>query len=87
MVFEIVNIIFCKDSFPSGDHKMSYNPNFEQIGNALIQLYYSKFDVADGPTRAQGLLDLYDAEESIMTFEGSQVKGRQAILERFSVSF
>ncbi|CAD5209720.1 UNVERIFIED_CONTAM: putative nuclear transport factor 2, partial [Eudyptes robustus] len=62
---------------------MNYNPNFEQIGNALIQLYYSKFDVPDGATRAAGLQELYDPEASIMTFEGSQVRGRQAILEKF----
>ncbi|CAD5206684.1 unnamed protein product [Bursaphelenchus okinawaensis] len=63
---------------------MNYNPNFEQIGNALIQIYYSKFDVGDGATRAAGLQDLYDPEGSIMTFEGTQVRGRQAILEKFS---
>jgi hypothetical protein len=32
------------------------------------------------------LQDLYDPESSIMTFEGVQVRGRQAILEKFSVS-
>jgi hypothetical protein len=66
---------------------MSYNPNFEQIGNSLVQVYYSKFDVPDGQTRATNLQDLYDPEASIMTFEGVQVRGRQAILEKFGVSY
>lgn len=64
---------------------MSYNPNFEQIGNSLVQLYYSKFDVGDGQQRALNLQELYDPEQSIMTFEGAQARGRQAILEKFSV--
>ncbi|KAI6226077.1 putative nuclear transport factor 2 [Aphelenchoides besseyi] len=62
---------------------MAYNPQFEQIGNQFVQLYYSKFDVPDGQARALGLQELYDANDSIMTFEGNQVKGRQAILEKF----
>ncbi|KAI6182637.1 hypothetical protein M3Y97_00402200 [Aphelenchoides bicaudatus] len=62
----------------------NYNPNFEQIGNSLVQVYYSKFDVQDGQTRAMNLQELYDPESSIMTFEGVQVRGRQAILEKFS---
>jgi len=52
----------------------------------VFQVYYSKFDVPDGQTRAMNLQDLYDPENSIMTFEGVQVRGRQAILEKFSVS-
>ena len=66
---------------------MSYNSQFETIGNQLVQVYYSKFDVADGATRASGLQELYDVSDSIMTFEGNQVKGRQAILEKFAVRF
>lgn len=65
---------------------MSYNPNFESIGNSLVQLYYSKFDVGTGQERAMNLQELYDPESSIMTFEGVQVRGRQAILEKFGVS-
>jgi hypothetical protein len=65
---------------------MSYNPNFEDIGKTLVQVYYNKFDVPDGQQRAANLQDLYDPEASIMTFEGVQVKGRQAILEKFGVS-
>ena len=63
---------------------MSFNADYETIGNAFVQHYYSKFDVGDGTARAQGLADLYDADNSYMTFEGIQVKGRDAILGKFS---
>jgi hypothetical protein len=65
---------------------MSYNPNFEEIGNSLVQLYYSKFDVGTGQERAMNLQELYDVDNSIMTFEGAQFRGRNAILEKFAVS-
>lgn len=51
-----------------------------------MQHYYSKFDVPDAQVRTAGLNDLYDPEHSFMTFEGNQVRGRQAILEKFGVS-
>jgi hypothetical protein len=38
---------------------MAYNPNFEQIGNAFVQHYYSKFDVGDSTVRTAGLEGLY----------------------------
>lgn len=63
----------------------AYNPNYESIGVAFVQHFYSKFDVPDAQLRTTGLHDLYDAEHSFMTFEGNQVKGRQAILEKFGV--
>ena len=64
---------------------MAFNPQFDQIGQAFVQHYYSKFDVPDPSIRTLGLTDLYDTENSFMTFEGNQVKGRQAILEKFGV--
>ncbi|KHN72635.1 putative nuclear transport factor 2 [Toxocara canis] len=63
---------------------MSFNPNFEEIGNAFVQHYYSKFDVPDVTVRSSGLSDLYDPQNSYMTFEGVQVKGRDAILQKFA---
>ncbi|VDN01505.1 unnamed protein product [Thelazia callipaeda] len=63
---------------------MNFNPNFEEIGNAFIQHYYSKFDVTDPSTRSAGLSDLYDPLNSYMTFEGVQVKGRDLILQKFA---
>lgn len=65
---------------------MNFNPNFEEIGNAFIQHYYSKFDVQDPTARSSGLSDLYDPMNSYMTFEGVQVKGRDSILQKFAVS-
>ena len=65
---------------------MSFNPDYETIGNAFIGHYYQKFDVGDPTQRAQGLADLYDPENSYMTFEGMQVRGRDSILQKFSVS-
>ncbi|KAL7079909.1 hypothetical protein ACQ4LE_000693 [Meloidogyne hapla] len=62
---------------------MAYNLNFDQVGQAFIQHYYSKFDVSDATARTVGLNDLYDADQSFMTFEGNQVRGRAAILEKF----
>ena len=62
---------------------MSYFPNFDEVGQAFVQHYYSKFDVPDAQVRTTGLNDLYDPEHSFMTFEGNQVRGRQAILEKF----
>ncbi|GMT28117.1 hypothetical protein PFISCL1PPCAC_19414 [Pristionchus fissidentatus] len=62
---------------------MSFNPQYETIGNALVAHYYSQFDVGNPAARAQGLQDLYDPENSYMTFEGVQMKGRDAILQKF----
>lgn len=56
------------------EEKMAYNPNFEQIGVAFVQLYYSKFDVGDAMTRTAGLAELYDPDNSFLTFEGQQFK-------------
>ncbi|KAJ1358673.1 putative nuclear transport factor 2 [Parelaphostrongylus tenuis] len=63
---------------------MNFNLDYESIATAFIQHYYSKFDQGDGMARAQGLGDLYDPENSYMTFEGVQCKGRGAILEKFT---
>ncbi|TKR93665.1 hypothetical protein L596_008078 [Steinernema carpocapsae] len=63
---------------------MSFNPNFEEIGTAFVQHYYSKFDVSDLTARSQGLQDLYDPQNSYLTFEGNQVRGRDQILQKFS---
>ncbi|CAJ0574120.1 unnamed protein product, partial [Mesorhabditis spiculigera] len=63
---------------------MSFNMEYETIGNAFVGHYYQKFDVQDPQLRAQGLADLYDPDNSYMTFEGVQVRGRDAILQKFS---
>ncbi|CAD6198889.1 unnamed protein product [Caenorhabditis auriculariae] len=63
---------------------MAFNPEYDSIAKAFVQHYYSKFDQGDGAARAQGLSDLYDPENSYMTFEGDQCKGRDGILQKFS---
>uniref|UniRef100_A0A914WKA1 Nuclear transport factor 2 n=1 Tax=Plectus sambesii TaxID=2011161 RepID=A0A914WKA1_9BILA len=63
--------------------EQGFNPNFEAIGNAFVQHYYQKFDTVDATARTVGLQDLYDVANSYMTFEGVQVKGRDAILQKF----
>ena len=39
---------------------MAFNPDFQSIGEAFTQHYYSAFDVADAGVRAQTLYNLYD---------------------------
>uniref|UniRef100_A0A914R7V3 NTF2 domain-containing protein n=1 Tax=Parascaris equorum TaxID=6256 RepID=A0A914R7V3_PAREQ len=34
---------------------MTFNPNFEEIGNAFVQHYYTKFDVPDDGYDLQSL--------------------------------
>ncbi|PAV80583.1 hypothetical protein WR25_19125 [Diploscapter pachys] len=63
---------------------MAFNMDYENVASAFVQFYYQKFDVSDGMQRAQGLADLYDADNSYMTFEGVQAKGREAILAKFT---
>ncbi|CAO4361979.1 Protein CBR-RAN-4 [Caenorhabditis briggsae] len=63
---------------------MSFNQDYANVANAFIGHYYSLFDVPDGAARAQGLSDLYDPDNSYMTFEGQQARGRAAILEKFT---
>uniref|UniRef100_A0AC35FC19 NTF2-related export protein n=1 Tax=Panagrolaimus sp. PS1159 TaxID=55785 RepID=A0AC35FC19_9BILA len=63
---------------------MAFNPDFLSIGEAFVNHYYSTFDVQDPNARVQGLCALYDPENSYMTFEGVQVKGRDLILQKFS---
>jgi|UniRef100_A0A7S4FIK9 hypothetical protein len=51
---------------------------FEQIGKMFTQHYYNTFD-----TNRAALRDLY-RDQSLMTFEGAQVQGANAIMEKFS---
>ncbi|KAF8367230.1 ran-4 [Pristionchus pacificus] len=62
---------------------MNFNPEYENIGNQFVSHYYTQFDNGDPVARAQGLSVLYDPENSYMTFEGVQMKGQQAILQKF----
>merc|ERR1711976_464838 len=61
--------------------KMALNPNYDQIGKAFTQQYYAMFDDA---TQRANLINLYNAEQSLMTFEGVQVQGAARIMEKIS---
>jgi len=74
--------ILCLDVL--GRHKpkkMTLNPNYDQIGKAFTQQYYAMFDDA---TQRAGLINLYNAEQSLMTFEGVQLQGAAKIMEKIS---
>jgi hypothetical protein len=60
---------------------MALNPNYDQIGKAFTQQYYAMFDDA---TQRANLINLYNAEQSLMTFEGVQVQGAARIMEKIS---
>ena len=51
---------------------MALNPQYDAIGKAFTQQYYALFD--DAASRPQ-LINLYNAEQSLMTFEGQQMQG------------
>uniref|UniRef100_A0A7E4VPA1 NTF2-related export protein n=1 Tax=Panagrellus redivivus TaxID=6233 RepID=A0A7E4VPA1_PANRE len=61
---------------------MAYNPDFATIAEQFVAHYYGTFDVADANQRIAGLSPLYDPTNSYVTFEGNQVCGREAILQR-----
>ena len=83
---------------------MTLNPNYDQIGKAFTQQYYMMFDNAAQRAglitlynvRSQlrnftnffPLMIILQAEQSLMTFEGNQVQGSRAIMEKIgSLSF
>jgi hypothetical protein len=60
---------------------MALNPNYEQIGKAFTQEYYALFD--NPATRGQ-LQALYNADQSLMSFEGQQMQGAVKIMEKIA---
>jgi len=60
---------------------MALNPNYEAIGKAFTTQYYQLFDNA--ATRGQ-LQALYNAEQSLMSFEGMQMQGSAKIMEKLA---
>ena len=50
---------------------MALNPQYDAIGKAFTQQYYALFD--DAASRPQ-LVNLYNAEHSLLTFEGQQMQ-------------
>jgi len=60
---------------------MNLNPQYESIGKQFVQQYYAWFD---DPLQRQKLANLYNAELSLMTFEGQQAQGAVKIMEKFN---
>nr|ACO15228.1 Probable nuclear transport factor 2 [Caligus clemensi] len=58
---------------------MNLNPNYESIGKAFTQQYYALFD---DPAQRHQLVNLYNAEHSLMSFEGQQMQGSVKIMEK-----
>lgn len=55
------------------------NPQYEQIGKAFVEQYYNIFD--NVATRGQ-LQQLYNADQSLLSFEGQQMQGAAKIMEK-----
>ena len=55
------------------------NPQYEQIGKAFVEHYYNIFDKV--ATRAN-LQQLYNADQSLLSFEGQQMQGAAKIMEK-----
>lgn len=60
---------------------MALNPQYETIGKAFTQQYYAMFD---DPAQRPNLVNLYNAEQSLMTFEGQQMTGAAKIMEKIA---
>jgi len=58
---------------------MTLNPNYDQIGKAFVTQFYQMFDNA--ATRSQ-LQQMYNADQSLMSFEGQQMQGAVKIMEK-----
>jgi len=59
---------------------MNLNPQFLDIGQSFAKQYYAQFDASAESRSTLGCF--YHAEHSLMSFEGVQVQGSQAILEK-----
>lgn len=57
---------------------MAFNPDFEGIGKGFVKFYYDTFDA----NRAN-LAPLYESQ-SMLTFEGEQFQGREAIMKKLT---
>ena len=54
-----------------------------EVANAFVQTYYQSFD--NGPRENLSNLYVPDNETSQMMFEGTLIRGQQAIMERIKV--
>jgi len=58
---------------------MALNPQYEDIGKGFVQQYYAIFD---DPLQRPNLVNLYNNDQSFMTFEGQQLQGAVKIMEK-----
>ncbi|KAI1287804.1 putative nuclear transport factor 2 [Halotydeus destructor] len=58
------------------------NANYESIGKTFVQQYYALFD--GDVTQRANLGSFYSDTNSFLTFEGQQVMGRTAIVEKLT---
>jgi len=58
---------------------MALNLQYEEIGKGFVQQYYAIFD---DPTQRPNLVNLYNNDQSFMTFEGQQLQGAVKIMEK-----
>jgi len=61
--------------------EMALNPEFDKIGKAFTEQYYNMFD---NPATRPQLQVLYNAEQSLLSFEGQQMQGAAKIMEKLS---
>jgi len=59
---------------------MNLNSQFNEIGQSFVKQYYASFD-ANSASRAN-VANFYHAELSLMSFEGVQMQGSVAIMEK-----
>jgi len=60
---------------------MALNPQYDAIGQTFAQQYYATFD--DANVRAN-LINFYNTDSSLLTFEGMQFQGAQRIMEKIN---
>jgi len=60
---------------------MNFNPNFQGIGQEFVKAYYSVFD---GMKAKRGELAQFYTDHSLMTFEGSQISGKEAVMGKIT---
>ncbi|KAG4074302.1 hypothetical protein HA402_008711 [Bradysia odoriphaga] len=58
---------------------MALNPQYEDIGKGFVAQYYAIFD---DQLQRPNLVNLYNNEQSFMTFEGQQLQGAAKIMEK-----
>jgi len=61
---------------------MAYNPDYLNIATQFIQYFYTRLD---SKSFGIGFEGFYDEQNSFLTFEGAQLRGRRDIMEKTEV--